>query len=186
MNSLIILLMVSIAITCGHALSMPSFYLVEDVDSSYAYDALGISLLYCTWEGMSKAKLKNCRNNHVGLGGIANFDVSNTGVNPNDDHELRIPFKTKYISTPPICSFSFEGDKFAFDTYLTRIATQSDRVSVYLFNSYGDKQSWRHVKTKMSVICYGPTDSSTLQERQAILKQLLLRRSKEKRPLRAV
>ena len=186
MNSLIILLMVSIAITCGHALSMPSFYLIEDVDSSYAYGALGISLLYCTWEGMSKAKLTDCPNNDVGWGGVANFDLSNTGVNPNDDYELRIPFKTRYISTPPICSFSFEGEKFAFDTYLTRIATQSNGVSVYLFNSYGDKHSWRHVKTKISVICYGPTDSSTLQGRKTILKQLLSRRNKEKRPLRGV
>ena len=186
MNSLIILLMVSIAITCGHTLSMPSFYLIEDVHSSYAYDALGISLLYCTWEGMYRAKLTDCPNNDVGWGGVANFDVNNTGVNPDNDNELRIPFKTKYISTPPICSFSFEGEEFAFDTYMTRIATQSDRVSVYLFNSYGDKHSWRHVKTKISVICYGPTDSSTLQGRKAILKQLLLRRNKEKRPLRAV
>lgn len=154
MNTLNIAFVVLMSTTRGHAVSFPSEFLIEN-PSTQADQAVGISLLYCKWNGQ---RLDGCPdNNNVGYGGVANFDVASAAVSTTDLMELILPFITPYDSVPPVCNLQLEGQEFAGSVMLIRSKVEQNQVKVYMFYASGTAIPWVFITTKLSVICYGPT-----------------------------
>lgn len=147
--------------TRGYSQSLKSKVLIESPDKD-GDAVIGISLLYCAWNGTS-AKLQGCPDDDaIGYGGVANFDVGAAKVNPSDETQLMLPFDVQYTSVPPVCRLQLEGENYKSDSFLTRVSTEQAQVTVNLFDPRGNRFGWTRISTLISVICHGPTTVSVL------------------------
>ena len=110
------------------AVSLPSFYVVEEPDTA-STKALGISLLYCRW---AYTRFAHCPYSFSSYNGVANFDVGQASAAGNI---LTIPFKNNYPACP-ICTENYDR------AFMWSLNGKVDGVDVSLYNENGAPTDW--------------------------------------------
>ncbi|XP_062507208.1 uncharacterized protein LOC134183641 [Corticium candelabrum] len=108
-------------------------------------DAVGVSLLYCHWQGNG---FNPCPVGQHSYKGVANFN--HTTAKTQGGNELVIKFKQPYLGDP-VCFFTQESGP----PFLTTVNPEQQGIIIKLFNPDGSNKNWSSYTGWVHMYCIG-------------------------------